>query len=70
MKPHIQSLGTRRNPATGKDEPVYRYIYDDLAAAEAYERTHPMVGPAPIDNRNTPGPAGGPPKKAVPRSSP
>ena len=68
-KPRVRFLGMRRNPTTGKDEPTYEYIYDDLAAAEAHDRDHPMVGPPPVDNRNTPGPAGTVLKKEKPKQA-
>ena len=52
-KPRIRFLRYWFNPARSRNEPVYRYIYDDLAAVEEWERCNPPRGKPPEDNRTT-----------------
>ena len=53
MKPRIRFRRIQLNPSTRRPEPVYVYVYDDVAAQEEWERCNPPRGPAAEDNRPT-----------------
>ncbi len=55
-KPRIRFLRYELNRSTGRQEPIYKYVFNgDHLAVEAWERCHPMIGTPATDNRRAPG---------------